>query len=244
MASGKIAFIAGGGKHGSGALRYFLKQPDWKTIVCDESSGCEASAFTKSQLKFEEMGDSTQIASPTLIVGNAVGVALRFLAEGVVPRTVIPCVPFHFAAKVLTGYLTGKGLKVQPDFEHLKRAFGEAQLGGAEYRLDSGNALAVASKMPFDRLCAPGCRQPKLCPMTRRRLASPMYELIEETLNRAGVDIVKVLRSRLIASNVGGFQGEELKRTLDLCVESEPCTIALATSCSCHAAANLFRIEG
>jgi hypothetical protein len=146
LTSGKIAFIAGGGKHGSGALRYFLNQPGWEAIVCDEDSACEASALTKLRVTLEELRQGTQITCPVLIVGNAVDTALWFLVDKVVPKTVMPCVPFHFAAKVLTGYLTGRGLRVQPDFEPLKRAFKDAQLEGAEYRLDPGNALAVASK--------------------------------------------------------------------------------------------------
>lgn len=244
MISGKIAFIAGGGKYGSGALQYLLKQPNWKIVVCDENNDCQSSSLLRTKVKLEDMEHPIRIKNPTLILGNAVDAAVQFLADGIVPDTIIPCVPFHFAAKVLTSYLTNKGLKVQPDSKPLMRAFKKARIEGANYRLDERAALVLASKMPFGRLCAPGCEQPRVCPVTGRRLLKPMYQLVDETLNRAAVDKVKVFRSRLIAPNTGGYSGEELKRTLNLCMRLQPCTIAVATSCSCHAVANVFRIEG
>lgn len=244
LISGKIAFIAGGGKYGSGALQYLLKQPNWKTVVCDENNDCQSSSLLRTSVKLEELEHPIQIKNSTLILGNAVDAATQFMADGIIPDTIIPCVPFHFAAKVLTSYLTNKGLKVQPDFKPLMRAFEKARIEGADYKLDQHSALVLASKMPFDQLCAPACEQPRICPVTGRRLMRPMYQLIDETLNRAAVDKVKVLRSRLIAPNTGGFQGGEFKGFLDLCEKLEPCTIAIATSCSCHAVANVFRIEG
>jgi hypothetical protein len=244
LTEGQIALIAGGGKYGSGALKYFLKQPDWKVVVCDEDSHCQASALVKTKTDLEKLGHHFQIRDPTLIITDAVEVAVRFLTDGIVPKMIIPCVPFHFAAKVLTGYITSKGLHIEPTFEPLRHAFEKAQLEGVEYRLNQDNALVVASKMPFNLQCESGCQQPKACPVTGRKLSKPMYQIMNETLNHARVDIVKVLRSQLIAPNIGGFSGEELMQTLDLCVKSEPCTIAVATSCGCHAVANVFRIEG
>ncbi len=244
MTEGQIALIAGGGKYGSGALKYFLKQPDWKVVICDEDSHCQASTLVKTKVELAELGSHIQIRDPTLLIADAVEAAVRFLTDGIVPKMILPCVPFHFAAKVLTGYMVSKGLHIQPTFEPLRHAFEKAQLEGVEYKLNQKNALAVASKMPFNLQCAPGCQQPRVCPVTGRRLSKPMYQLVNETLNEAKVDIVKVLRSRLIAPNIGGFSGEELKQILNLCVESVPCTIAIATSCDCHAVANVFRIEG
>jgi hypothetical protein len=244
LTEGQIALIAGGGKYGSGALKYFLKQPDWKVVICDENSHCQASTLVKTKVELAKLGHHIQIRDPTLIIADAVEATVRFLIDGIVPKMIIPCVPFHFAAKVLTGYMISKGLHVQPTFEPLGQAFEKAQLGEAEYRLNQDNALVVASKMPFNLQCESGCQQPRVCPVTGRRLSKPMYQLVNETLNHARVDIVKVLRSRLVALNIGGFSGEELKQTLNLCVKSVPCTIAIATSCDCHAVANVFRIEG
>jgi hypothetical protein len=238
----KIALIAGGGKYGSGALKHFLRQRDLKVVVCDEDSHSLASALVRTEVGLAMLRHPIQIKEPTLIVGDAVKVAVRFLTDGIVPEIIIPCVPFHFAGKVLTGYMTSKCMHIQPSFEPLERAFEKARLVGIEYRLDQENALVVASRMPFDMQCAPGCQQPGACPVTGRKLSKPMFQLMNETLNHASVDIVKVLRSRLIAPNVGGFSGEELKQTLDLCVKSEPCTIAIGTSCGCHAVANMLRI--
>jgi hypothetical protein len=244
LTEAQIALIAGGGKYGSGALKYFLKQRDWKVVVCDQDSHSLASALVKTKVEFAKLGHPIQIRDPTLIIADAVEVAVRFLTDGIVPKIIIPCVPFHFAGKVLTSYMTSKGLHVRPSFELLEQAFEEARLVGIEYKLNQENALVVASKMPFNMQCAPGCQQPSACPVTGRKLSKPMYQLMNETLNHAKVDIVKVLRSRLIARNIGGFSGEELKQTIDLCVKSKPCTIAIATSCGCHAVANVFRIEG
>jgi len=242
LADRQIAFIAGGGKYGSGASEYFLKKRNWKVVICDEEKHCQASTLVRATIKLEELGSSLKIKKPTLLIGDAAEALVQLFSDGTVPKIIIPCVPFHFAARMLAVYLTRKGLNVQPGFEPLKLAFEKAQLEGVETRLNQDCALAVASRMPFNLRCVSGCNQPQICPVTGRKLLNPMYDLMAETLSYGKVDFVRVLRSRLLAPNIGGFAGEELKQMLDLCIEKEPCTIALATSCNCHAAANVFRI--
>nr|MDO8098573.1 hypothetical protein [Candidatus Njordarchaeota archaeon] len=243
MVDRQFAFIAGGGKYGSGALKWFLKKRGWKVVVCDEDERCQVSAIVGTIVKLEESGGFTQIEKPTLLVGDAGDALSQFYSDETIPKIVIPCVPFHLAAKVLTVYLARRGLKVQPSFEPLRLAFEKAHLEGVEYKLNQDHALAVASKMPFDLQCVSGCNQPQMCPVTKRKLLKPMYDLTAETLSYGKVDYVKVLRSHLLAPNIGGFLGEELKQTLDLCIKEEPFTVGLATACSCHAVMNIIRIE-
>jgi hypothetical protein len=69
-----------------------------------------------------------------------------------------------------------------------------------------------------------------------------MYDLVAEALGTERIDIVRVLRSRLLAPSVGGFSGRDLKNTIDLCIEKAPCSIAIATSCTCHMVANALKI--
>jgi hypothetical protein len=237
-----FVFIAGGGKYGSGALKWFLKKRGCKVVVCDEDESCQASNLVEAVVRLEEPREFAKIKKSTLLVGNVVDALARFFSREIVPEIIIPCVPLHLAAKVLTVYLVRKGLKVKPCFESLRLAFQKAQLVGVEYRLNQDYALAVASKMPFDMQCVSGCNQPQVCPVTKKKLLKPMYDLTAETLSYGNVDCVKVLRSHLLAPNIGGFHGEELKQTLDLCIKNEPCTIGLATSCSCHAVMNIVRI--
>lgn len=238
----KIAFVAGGGKYGSGALTYFMKEPDWNVIICDEDRECQASKLVRTIVELKALGNPSKIRYPLMMVGDAAEALIRFFADGIVPEIIVPCVPVHFAAKVLTGYLASLGLSVQPDARSLTIGFERVPLEEAEFALSENDALALASKMPFNMRCASGCSQPERCPVTGRPLAKAMYELITATLNNTGADIVKVLRSHLLAPNIGGFSGKELRQTVDLCIGKKPCTLALATSCSCHAVANVFKI--
>jgi hypothetical protein len=178
-----------------------------------------------------------------MIQGDAAEALLRFLSDGIVPEMIVPCVPVHFAAKALTRYLTNKGLGVQPCFLPLRHAFEGTQLTGVELAFSENEALVVVSKMPFDLRCISACSQPSSCPVTGRILERPMYELMAEILSNTEVDITKVFRSRLLASNVGGFPGIEFKQVLDQCEGKGSCTVALATSCSCHAVVNALKIE-
>jgi len=243
MAYRKMAFVAGGGRYGSGALKFFLKTPEWKAVICDENEKCEASHLVRTSTKLSGVNDVLGMTQPRLIIGDAVETLTQLLLQGIVPDVVVPCVPFHFAAKVLTSYLTHKTLCVQPLVQPLKEAFEESQLQGIEYRIDDRHALAVASKMPFNLRCAAGCNQPQICPVTKKELRKPMYDVIADLLKLTKVKFTKVLRSHLLSSNVGGFSGEELKRSLDFTAMDKPRTLALATSCSCHAVINAFRIE-
>jgi hypothetical protein len=242
MARSKIAFVAGGGSYGSGALKFFLKEPEWKVVICDVNEDCQASRLVRT-FKASEIHDALQMTEPGLILGDAVETLAKLLSHGIVPKVVVPCVPFHFAAKVLTSYLVNYALNVEPLVDPLKEAFERSHLRGIDYRIDDHYALAIASKMPFDLRCAAGCNQPQICPVTKKELQKPMYDLIDDLLRLSRVDFAKVLRSRLLSSGVGGFSGEELKQSLDFCASHTPQTLALATSCSCHAVMNAFRIE-
>jgi hypothetical protein len=237
----EIAFVAGGGKYGTFALQHLAKT-GIRTLICDKDRHCQATKYVKNEIGLEDLQKLAQRSEPALLIGDATEALTRLLLDGIVPSLIVPCVPFHFAAKVLTSYFGNNGLEVRPDFEPLKLAFEKSKPEDIEYRLYRDNALAVASKMPFDLQCKSGCNQPRTCPVTGRRLLKPMYKLIEEILDSSEADFVKVLRSRLIAPNVGGFRGEELMHVADLCTEKEPCTLAIATSCSCHAIANRLRL--
>jgi hypothetical protein len=242
LASRRTAFIAGGGKHGSIALKYFMNQPRWKVIVGEESRSAEVYSLVNRKINLDRFTGALPSDDTSLVIGDAtVALSALFLA-GVVPELIVPCVPFHFAAKVLARYLTSKGLKVRPLFEPLKRAYGKANLSDMEYRLNEDNALLVASRMPFNLQCAPNCMQSRQCPVTGRKLLKPMYDLAAEALSDERIDIVRVLRSRLLAPSVGGFSGRDLKNTIDLCIEKAPCSIAIVTSCSCHIVANTLKI--
>jgi hypothetical protein len=243
LAHEKFVFVAGGGNFGSGAVKFLLEKPEWKVVICDKNADCQASGLVRNSIKFGETKNALQMTGPTLFLGDAVETLVQLLLDGVIPDVIVPCVPFHFAGKALTSYLKKKSLNVHPSPELLKRGFEKSKLGGIEYRINEREALAVASKMPFNIRCAAGCSQPQICPVTKNELQRPMYDLVTELLKLGQADFIKVLRSRLMAPNVGGFSGDELKQSLDFCAKEEPETIALATSCSCHAVMNAFGIK-
>ena len=242
LAHEKLVFVAGGGNFGSGAVKFLLKKPDWKVVISDKNKDCQVAHLVRTSTKFEEVKDAPEMTEPTLFIGDAVETLVVLLSDGIVPEIIVPCVPFHFAAKVLTSYVRERSLKVEPNSGVLKKAFESSHLEDIQYRIDEQQAVAVASKMPFDLRCAVGCNQPQICPVTKNQLRKPMYELVAALLRGSKADFVKVLRSRLMASNVGGFSGDELKQSLDFCIKNRPRTLALATSCSCHAAMNGLEI--
>ena len=243
MVHQKFVFIAGGGNFGSRAMKFLLDKPGWKVVVCDKNADCEASGLVRNSVKFGGVKNALQMTEPTLFLGDAVETLVHLLLDAVVPDVIVPCVPFHFAGKALNSYLTKNSLNVQPSPELLKRGFEKSKLGGIEYRIGEREAIAVASKMPFNLRCAAGCSQPQICPVTKNKLRKPMYDLVTDLLRLGQADFVKVFRSRLMAPNVGGFPGDELKQSIDFCAKERPKTIALATSCSCHAVINAFEIK-
>jgi hypothetical protein len=236
-------FIAGGGRYGSVALKYFMKQPNWRSIVSDDSETAQVRCLAKNMIDLEHLTDILFVEDPTMISGDAAAALSMLFSFDVVPEIVIPCVPFHFAAKVAIHYLTSKGLNVKPLSRPLERACGKMDLEEVESRLNEDNALLVASRMPFNLQCARNCMQTDQCPVTRRKLLKPMYTMVAETLSDEQVDIVRVLRSHLLAPSVGGFSGRDLKEAISLCIEKAPCSIAIVTSCTCHMAANVFKID-
>ena len=107
--------------------------------------------------------------------------------------------------------------------------------------VDTENGVLITSYMTPDGVCAEGCTQPVVCPITGFRKDVPMHELLRRSLVDV-VDCARVLVSWQL-DGAGGVLGGEVRAMLD---EVEKLgsgkTYGVATSCVCHGIVNTFEV--
>jgi len=231
-----LVFIAGGGRFGSLAAKFFKQRRDMKALLVDVRQNCLAYrhvgfvATSLDNLDFRR--------GVNMLVSDAVEALTELLERGAVPELVVPAIPGHFAGKVFKNYLERRGFTVAPSGSLLKETLRRLPKD-IELYADEDQSVIVCSYMPFNRKCKIPCSQPTVCPVTKRQREKAMFELLREAVD---ADIVSILRSTLLTANVGAFSGKELIETLDECVKRMDCTIAIGTACRCHGIVNLFRV--
>ena len=232
-----FVFIAGGGRFGSLATKFFKQRRDVKALLVDVRRNCPA--YRHVGFVATSLDDLDFRRGVNMLVSDAVEALTELLERGAVPELVVPAIPGHFAGKVFKNYLERRGFTVAPSRLLLKEALRRLPKDIALYA-DEDQSVIVCSYMPFDRECKIPCPQPTVCPVTRRRREKAMFKLLREAVD---ADIVSILRSTLLTENVGAFSGKELMETLDKCVERVDCTTAIGTACKCHGIVNLFKVK-
>ena len=231
-----FVFIAGGGRFGSLAAKFFEQRGDVKVLLVDVRQDCPARRYAGLIAASLDCLDFRR--GVNMLVSDAVEALTELLERGVVPELVVPTVPGHFAGKVFKNCLERRGFTVAPSKRLLEEALRRLPRD-VELYVDEASSVIVCSYMPFDKRCKTPCPQPAVCPVTKRRREKPMFDLLR---GAADADVVFILRSTLLTANVGAFSGRELVEALDECVRRGGCTAAVGTACKCHGIINFFEV--
>lgn len=235
-----MIFVAGGGFYGAKAV-LALKSRGF-IIVVDLRKECLAKNYVEciSDNVYNVLNSGCGSA---LIIGDAVKTFVNIVEKGFIPDIVVPAIPKHFAGEVLRLYLELRGVNIKPYTYNLDIVVKVIEVYGVEAKVYTDLGVVVASYIPFNLRCKPGCNEPRVCPVTGKNKVAPLHKLIKFAFSKI-VDKVMVLESKLIAEDVGGFCGYDLVKVLrDLENVVRSCKgirIAIATACSCHGIANLF----
>jgi len=233
----KLVFVAGGGRFGSYATKYF-RDVGMAVIVADVDRGCRASHYVD---KIVENVSIPREGEAYLVIGDAPKVLLDMYRLGIVPDIVIPTVPGHLMGKFFKFYLEEKGLRVYPDVESLEKIISSGLLNDVVIDIDRVNAVIIASYMPKGMFCITPCPEPDICPVTGRIKKIPMYRLLDMTMKITSYTIT--LESKQVIPGIGGIEGKDIVKYMERLIIEQPQRIAITTACKCHAITNLMHLK-
>jgi hypothetical protein len=241
LLKGKLAFVMGGGKFGTRALQY-LKAKRCKVLLADINPDCTAKSEVTVQAASLDVADSLADGQAAFLVGDAVKLLLALL-ETKVPDLVVTAIPGNAAAKVVTGWLSKRGCKLEPYRKVIPKVLENIPKSLISF-VDQDSAVIVVSYMPSHMRCRENCVPPKdFCAVTGRPKLASMDKLLEFSVYNH-TDASTILRSRQLKGGLGAIDGKELhsllKRLENL---HKPYTLAIGTACDCHGILNLTKAK-
>jgi hypothetical protein len=236
----KFAYVMGGGKFGTEALRY-LRSNGAKVLVADLNPACTAKTEVDIETATAEVRDSLKNGQAALVVGDAVEHLLDIL-EVDVPDLVVTAIPSNAVAKVVTSWLSKFGYKL----EHYQKVIQEVLKNIPESLVSFVNkesATIVVSYMPPHMQCRENCMPPKdFCASTGRPKLASMHKLLDFSVYGL-TDLSGILESKQLTGGLGAINGSQLFSLLKkLEKRQESFTLAVGTACDCHGIINMFKV--
>jgi len=241
LLKGKLVFVMGGGKFGTKALKY-LKAKRCKVLVADVNPDCMAKSEITVQAADLNVTDSLVDGQAAFLVGDAVELLLALL-ETKVPDLVVTAIPGNAAAKVVAGWLSKRGYKLEPYRTAIPRVLDNIPKSLVSF-VDEDSAVIVVSYMPSHMRCREDCMPPKdFCASTGRPKLASMDKLLKFSVYNH-TDASTIFRSRQLTGGLGAIDGKELYSLLKrLDSLHKTFTLAVGTACDCHGILNLTKVK-
>lgn len=175
---------------------------------------------------------------PSLLLGDGVANAVEVLRLWKVDL-LVPCIPGHAAGRLLMAW--GKG-RLQPrGSPSLLHEVETALKKEGSAALDPLSGTVIATMNTGHSPCPLDCEQTGPCPLTGRPHSVRMDTALQGALDRLGIWGLVIRPVRIGA--FGAITSEQLEAAKALLDDLEGVdAVAIATSCSCHAILNTFRV--
>jgi hypothetical protein len=236
----KFAFVMGGGKFGSHALKY-LKDNGAKVLVVDIDSNCEAVS------NVDIIGKDLNIIK-NLLPGKSAflkGDAIEFLAsilETIIPEFIVTAIPGNALARVITVWLAKRKIELMPYSNIVQKVLRNIAPSLVLF-FDEPQGIIVVSYMPYNMKCKENCMPPEnVCALTGRPKFASVSKILEFSVFEA-TTISGILISRQLTAGLGAISGNELFKLLKrLNKLHESNTLAIGVACNCHGILNIYNV--
>ena len=210
-------------------------------LVVDVNSGCRANYEVDVQAADFSVLDSLDEGKATFL-GAAVDLLVTLL-ETKVPDMVVTAILGNAVAKVAEGWLTERGIKLEPYLEVILKVLENIPKSLVSF-VDYVCGVIVFSYMPFIMRCRENYMPPKgVCALTGRPKIATIDKLLEFFVYDLK-DVSGILCSRQLTGGLGAIIGKELysllKRLENLHV---PYTFAIGTAYDCHGILKLTKAK-
>ncbi|MBN1784249.1 MAG: hypothetical protein JW815_00720 [Candidatus Bathyarchaeota archaeon] len=237
----KFAFVMGGGKFGTEALKYF-KANGAKVLVVDLNPICRARMDVDISTATVDIRDSLKNGQAAFLVGDAVE-HLMDIIEVDVPDWVVTAIPSNAVAKVVATWLSKAGYKLEPYQDCIEQVLKNIPESLVSF-VNKESAVIVVSYMPPHMQCIENCMPPKdFCASTSRPKLTTMDKLLDFSVYGL-TDLSGILKSEQLTGGLGAIRGNQLFSLLTKLEkhQKESFTLAVGTACDCHGIINIFKI--
>ncbi|HOB38992.1 MAG TPA: hypothetical protein PKI40_08030 [Methanomassiliicoccaceae archaeon] len=233
------AVCLGGGEIGRQGIRCLLEEGA-RVLLVDPNENCLARSLCQGTVDTPDQVLDHEDGKALYLKGDGSDVLADIMLRWI-PDEVIPAAPGHLAAHLAMAWSSKRYRNLHPFGGPLLRAVDVLPTGTVQF-IDSVNGIMMASHMPSGTDCQEDCEQPSICPVTGKGPLTPMNKLIERALAET-VDRHSILVTH--GRKVGKIRGDTIKDMLEVIDRAgEGTIIGIATSCRCHAIANIFRCDG
>ena len=236
----KFAYVMGGGKFGTEALKY-LKANGAKVLVVDLNPMCKAKTEADIESVTVNVRSSLRNGQAAFLVGDAVEHLLDII-EVDVPDWVVTAIPSNAVGKVVARWLSKGGYKLEPYQNIIQEVLKNIPESLVSF-VSRESAVIVVSYMPSHMRCRENCMPQKdFCASTGRPKLTSMDKLLDFSVYSL-TDLSGILKSEQLTGGLGAINGSQLFSLLKkLQNRQESFTLAVGTACDCHGIINLFKI--
>ena len=236
----KFAYVMGGGKFGTEALRY-LRTKGAKVLVVDVNPICIAKTEVDIETTTIEVRYSLKNGQAALLLGDAVDHLLDLL-ETDVPDLVVTAIPSNAVAKIVSSWLSKVGYKIEPYQEIIQEVLMNIPASLVSFVSKDSAVIVVSYMSPYMR-CRENCMPPKeFCASTGRPKLAPIQRFLDFSVYSL-TDMSGILNSKQFTGGLGAIEGNQLFSLLtELENRQESFTLTVGTACDCHGIINLFKV--
>lgn len=237
---GKLAFVMGGGKFGTNAVKY-LKDKGVRVLVVDLKPDCLVKSEQVIQAESLDICDVLVDGQAAFFVGEAVNVLLALL-KNTVPDLVVTAIPGNAVGKVVKNWLAEHDIKFQPYRKVVPQVLDNIPKSMLLF-VDKKTGVIVVSYMPANLKCREKCMPPKdVCALTGRPKIATIDQILGFSVYNL-VDVSGILVSKQLTCGLGAISGKKLQSILTKLKDiDKPCTLAVGTACDCHGVLNFAKI--
>jgi len=218
----KFSLIIGGGKFGTKAAKYLLKNSK-PFIVLDKDEKCLVTkTFNLTKLN---LNDITHMDSSKNYFAKGNVIKALTLIEKIKPEYVFPTAPIHIAAMLV---------KEKYSFKVWDQGINHFLAGIPPKIIVSVGKGTVVVSYNRDKPCKQNCDAPPICPVTKLKKPCPMYDLLQFAAPEA-----IILRSYQLEPGLGALKGNEIIKVLEKCKGKS--SVIIGTACKCHGVITALR---
>ena len=250
--------IAGGGQFGLKAID-FVKKNNYKTVLIDSNPKCFAAEFASK--KFDNLEDFNlnlkDLKDGEIFFLNTDILIVLDLIEELKPKYIIPVVPIHLMASIITSFLNKMSISLTPN-KSLSKDFLENI--DPELLLNQLNEDGVVylSYAKIDEICPDNCLGPiSYCPTFKREKPITITQYLKNYYGISNMvkirkednsEIIIINESYQLMPGLGGLKGNDIQNILVLLhdnmkfISEKNINVIIATTCNCHGVINFYDV--
>ena len=239
--NGKFAFVMGGGKFGTNALKY-LKNNGAKVLVVDLDSNCKAISDIDIIGSDLNVLNTIQPGKSAFLKGNAEEI-LALLLDTTIPEIIVTAIPGNAIANVIKFWLAKRKIELKPYSKIVQNVLKNIPQSLVLF-CDEPSGIIVTSYMFPNMRCKENCMPPKnVCALTGRPKFGSMHKILKFSIFE-NTNVSGILDSRQFIGGLGSINGNDLFNLLkELNDIHNNSTLAIGVACNCHGILNLYRTK-